>query len=383
MPKHKLTFHNLGSADCIRIDLTNGKKILFDYANMRAEERDDLRCDLPETLRQDLGDRDYYDVVAFTHLDNDHICGSTSFFRLDFAEAYQSDVDGKKRVEMREMWVPAAVITEPLPIDRPDEAKVLQKEARFRFKQGEGIRVFSRPERLRKWCEKNDVDFESRRSIITDAGKVIPGFDKASDSVEFFAHAPFAHRQDDNSVEDRNEDSLVVHATFWSGGSETRLFLASDIGHENLGVILDISETHGNEDRLRWDIFKLPHHCSHHAISSQPREGEKSIPEPKVKKLFEDYGEAGCLVVSTSWPIPAAGSKEDGKNANPPHRQAANYFKEDVVDKTKDFRVTMEHPDTKGPKPMEIEIDHLGATVKAIAAPAIASAASSRPPRAG
>ena len=31
---HKITFHNIGNADCIRIDLDNGKKLLFDYADM-------------------------------------------------------------------------------------------------------------------------------------------------------------------------------------------------------------------------------------------------------------------------------------------------------------------------------------------------------------
>jgi hypothetical protein len=74
-----LTFHPLGNADCTRIDLANGKKMLVDYADMRND--DDLfdKCiDLPTELKADLraAKRDYYDVVCFTHLDDDHCCGA-------------------------------------------------------------------------------------------------------------------------------------------------------------------------------------------------------------------------------------------------------------------------------------------------------------------
>ena len=31
---HKLSFFPLGNGDCFRVDLANGKKVLFDYADM-------------------------------------------------------------------------------------------------------------------------------------------------------------------------------------------------------------------------------------------------------------------------------------------------------------------------------------------------------------
>jgi hypothetical protein len=88
----KLTFYPLGNADCCLIDLANGKKILFDYANMRdPNDEDDRRFDLPKALREDLeaAERDYYDAVAFTHLDNDHYKGASSFFWLRHDPKYQ------------------------------------------------------------------------------------------------------------------------------------------------------------------------------------------------------------------------------------------------------------------------------------------------------
>jgi hypothetical protein len=381
---HKVTFHNLGNADCISIDTASDKKILFDYAHMGdADDDEDLRCNLPAVLREDLGERDHYDVVAFTHLDRDHYARATEFFYFGHIKAYQGDVDGCRRIKMEVMWVPAAVITEKLKHDADAEAKAIQKEARERFKAKKGIRVFSRPDRLKKWCEDNEVDIDERRHLITDAGQLTPEFSIREDGVEFFAHSPFAVRQDGNTVEDRNCDALVMHATFVVDDHVTRLFLASDADHSVLTDIVKVTESKKNEVRLAWDLFKLPHHCSHHSLSSQERNGDKSVPEPKVERLFEHYGQTGAIVVSTSAPIPAKGSEEDKKGANPPHRQAANYYREDVVESSGDFKVTMEHPSQSRPEPLVIGIGPLGTMIKKATRSAGFVAATTRPPRAG
>jgi hypothetical protein len=125
----RLTFHPIGNADCCLIDLANGKKILFDFADMRdPNDKDDKRCDLSKALHDDLegAKRDYYDAVAFTHLDKDHIKRSTEFFWLEHAKQYQSD----NRIKINMLWVPAAFITEEKE-GMDEEAKVIQKEARY------------------------------------------------------------------------------------------------------------------------------------------------------------------------------------------------------------------------------------------------------------
>src|SRR4051812_1147629 len=103
----KLTFFPLGNADCCLIDLQGGQKLLFDYANQRnPNDSTDLRIDLPTALAADLktARRDYYDVVAFTHLDADHIAGASEFFHLKHNPKYQ----GEGRVKINTLWVPAA-----------------------------------------------------------------------------------------------------------------------------------------------------------------------------------------------------------------------------------------------------------------------------------
>jgi ribonuclease BN (tRNA processing enzyme) len=154
--------------------------LLIDFADTKDPHDDgDRRCNLADLLRADLKEksRDYFDVVAFSHLDKDHITGSSDFFFLEHAAKYQ----GRGRIKINVMWVPAAVITEPSPDD--DEARILQREARYRFRRAKGIRVFSRPERLEKWCERNGVDIHERLHLITNAGEVAPDFSLAKDQL--------------------------------------------------------------------------------------------------------------------------------------------------------------------------------------------------------
>ncbi|HBP88871.1 MAG TPA: hypothetical protein DD706_14385 [Nitrospiraceae bacterium] len=375
---HKINFFPLGNADCCRIDLECGKKILFDYADTRdIDDPEDLRWDLSNELQKDLKkcDRKYYDVVAFTHLDKDHLKGSSKFFYLEHSEKYQEE----NRVHIEVMWVPAGFITEPKPED--EDAWILQREARYRFKEKKGIRVFSRPERLAEWCEENEISLAERKSLITDAGKISPEFSIARDEVEFFIHSPFAMRQDENTVEDRNGDSIVVQATFAVGQVHTKALLMADSTHEALSEIVSVTKRKGNDARLEWDIVKLPHHCSY--LSLGPEKGkEKTEPVENVAWLYENQVQQGGIIVSTSKPIPIKGSKED-EDPQPPHRQASNYYK-DVLDEVNgQFIVTMENPSKAAPKPLVIEIGMDKATIKKRVTNAAHVAISRPAPRAG
>ena len=52
-------------------------------------------------------------------------------------------------MEVREIWVPANFIIETSL--ECESAKIIQKEARYRLKEGSRIKVFSRSEELTKW----------------------------------------------------------------------------------------------------------------------------------------------------------------------------------------------------------------------------------------
>jgi hypothetical protein len=370
---HKVTFFPLGNADSCRIDLSGGKKILFDFAAMKdPKDKADLRIDLPKVLRRDLeaAKRDSFDVVSFTHLDDDHIRGSSEFFYLEHASKYQ---DGD-RIKIAELWVPAAAVVEE---GCEDEARIIRTEARYRLKEGKGIRVFSRPELLKGWLAEQGLSLESRKHLITDAGQLIPGFTLAGDGIEFFVHAPFASRLDDGSVVDRNNDSSAVQATMFADGKFTKLLLLSDLDYEALTDIVKITKAHKRESRLEWDLSKLPHHCSYTALG--PEKGkEKTKPVEEVAWLFETQAQSKATTVATCKPIP---SNDDDNQ--PPHRQAAKYHRDTAADRAGEFIVTMEHPKTTAPDELVVEIGSSKAKVKLPYAGAAGILVSRSAPRAG
>lgn len=374
----KLTFHPLGNADCTRFDFADGKKMLVDYADMRNPgDPWDKRVDLPTELKSDLrtAGRDYYDVVCFTHLDDDHCCGAGDFFWHEHATKYQ----GPGRIRIRELWVPAAAILED-GVD--DSARIIRQEARHRLKKGSGIRVFSRPTKLREWLEKNGLTLESRAHLITDAGQFVPGFSMyGPERVQFFIHSPFGWRQNENEVVDRNQDSVVFQATFLEGSRETRALFMSDIDHGSIEEIVNTSKRHGNEARLMWDIFKVPHHCSYTAVGPEKGEDE-TIPTAEVKWLCEVQGQGRSTMMSTSKSTPIKGSNED-KDVQPPHRQAAAYYKRVAGMKDGAFKVTMDLPTSSSPKPTTIEITDRGARLLTVTASVGAASVVSTPARAG
>jgi hypothetical protein len=375
----KLTFYPLGNADTCLIDLANGKKLLFDYSDERdPNDPNDKRIDLPKALRDDLNavKRDYYDLVAITHLDDDHTCKADEFFYLDHAKKYQ----GAGRIKIRELWVPANVVTESRNNLEPGAAAI-QGEARYRLEKGYGIRVFSRPVKLKKWLEDRGLTLESRSACITDAGRVVPGFTLAGDGAEFFAHSPFAWRQDANTVIDRNGDSLVVQLVLQVDGVQTKAILGSDVDHTALTDIVTITKVHKNEARLEADVWKLPHHSSYLTLGPE-RGDDETEPVENVAWLFEEQLQRGGIIVSTSWPIPTKGSDED-KSPQPPHRQAANYYKRIVGEKDGEFIVTMEYPRESAPRPVVIEVDYRKARVKRSQSVGAAALTPVSAPRAG
>lgn len=343
------------NAETFRIDLHNGRKILGDYANMGdASDKYDLRCDLPALLRKDLkaASRDYYDAVMFTHLDDDHVRGAGDFFWFErYTNRQSSD-----RIKINELWVPAAAIVET---HLDGDAELIRAEARYRLKQKKGIRVFSAPDTLAAWCEKEGLSLEELQNLklVIDAGKLVPGFTLANDGVEFFVHSPFATRTDEGKRMERNKDAIVMQATFVLDNRTTRFLITADVTHEELDEIVRMTRLRKNDSRLIWDIIDLPHHCSYTGIGSEKGK-DKTAPTAGVKWLHEQGQKSGILV-SSSCIIPT------DETIQPPHRQAAAYYK-DVAGSIGNgkFVATMEHPKKSAPEPLVIEITGGGAALK-------------------
>nr|VFK19370.1 MAG: hypothetical protein BECKLFY1418C_GA0070996_10577 [Candidatus Kentron sp. LFY] len=377
---HYISFYPVGNGDTSQIFLENGKRLLFDYRHLKKTENGEgPEINLKEHLKEELkkAGRDSFDVVAFTHGDKDHIENSTEFFELRHAKKYQGD--GRIKIDM--LWVPAAMILETATNDQQSaEFVTWRQEARHRLKEGEGIRVFSKPEKLKDWLEENGMTLESRRHLITDAGQLVPDFTLEEDGVEFFCHSPFIKHVDEGD-DLRNEAALIFNVRFRKGSQDYDYLAVGDSTWEVLEDIVEITKKHKNEDRLAWDLYNIPHHCSYKALSDEKGETE-TTPKPLVEELLL-MGKKDAYLVSSSNPI--QDTKEGREQDQPPHIQAKKCYERYLreVGGAK-FLVTMEEPNTTNPKPLKFKIDNDGISRERSTPPSAAAIITSSPaPRAG
>ncbi|BDT72755.1 hypothetical protein os4_23000 [Comamonadaceae bacterium OS-4] len=380
---HKVVFYPVGNGDTSQVILASGRRVLFDFCHRdKSEDTSTPEIDLKKRLKEELKDakRDYFDVVAFTHADEDHIKGFSSFFELQHAAKYQ----GGDRIKIQELWVPASVLLETASNDKQsDEYVLLRQEARHRLLEGKNIRVFSQPQLLMDWLtpklKERKEPANARDHLFVDAGTLVPGFSLKNDDAEFFCHSPFIEHCDGGDII-RNEASLVINVRLQSDG---KLFDYLEVGDSTWDVLESIVKTtkaHKNDGRLDWNIFNIPHHCSYLALSDDKGDKETE-PKPLVKELLQ-HGKRDAYIVSCSKPVPD--TKEAYKDIQPPHIQARKTYEKYLKEVGgRKFLVTMEEPNGNKPEPIVFEVTSGGVAWQrsaSIGAPAIIL---STPPRAG
>ncbi len=380
---HQVSFYPVGNGDTTQIVLSGGRRVLFDFCHRnKAEDSDTPEIDLKARLKDDLkkADRDYFDVVAFTHADLDHIQGSTDFFELQHAKKYH----GEGRIKIRELWVPAAMLLEEADNDHQTEEYVLlRQEARHRLLEGKDILVFSKPQAVADWLEPllkaRGESASARDHLFIDAGTVVPGFTLDKDRVEFFCHSPFIKHCDEGDII-RNRASLVFNVRFRADSAHFDYLEVGDATWEEMEDIVSTTKYHKNDDRLVWDLYNIPHHCSYLALSDEKGDKEAE-PKPLIKDLLR-MGKKDSYIVSCSKPV--SDVKESYSQTQPPHIQARKAYERYLKEVGgRKFLVTMEEPNANKPEPITFEITNGGVTWKrstSIGAPAIIL---STPPRAG
>ena len=381
--KHQVIFYPVGNGDTTQIVLALGRRILFDFCHRyMAEVEATPEIDLNKRLKADLAavDRDYFDVVAFTHADADHISGSTEFFELQHAARYQGD----GRIKIRQLWVPAAMLLEEATREQQSEEFVLlRQEARHRLLEGRDILVFSKPQALMDWLEPllraRGESPSARDHLFVDAGTLVPGFSLAVDEVEFFCHSPFIKHCDDGDII-RNSAALVFNVRFEVDGAYYDYLEVGDAEYGDMEEIVEISRYHGNEDRLEWDLFNIPHHCSYRALADEKGDQE-TTPTPLVKDLLRK-GRADSYIVSCSKPVPDIA--ESYHQTQPPHIQARKAYERYLREVGgRSFLVTMEEPNAYKPQPIVFDIERGGVTWQRATTLGAAAIIAARPPRAG
>ncbi len=380
---HSIKCYPVGNGDTTQIILSNKRRILFDFCNrVKAADQQTPEINLKAELEGELkkAERDYFDVVAFTHADRDHIQGSTDFFELQHAEKYQ----GEERIKIRELWVPAAMLLEKAERDQQsEEFVILRQEARYRLLEGKEILVFSRPKELTDWLEEKLKErgepANARDHLFIDAGTVVPSFSLNEHGVEFFCHSPFIKHCDGGDII-RNSAALVFNVRFLADEVTYDYFHVGDAEWEDLEDIVKATRYHNNNDRLGWDLYNVPHHCSYWALSDEKGD-EETIPKPLIQELLLE-GRKDAYIVSSSKPIPDL--KESYNQVQPPHIQARKAYKRFLGNVGgRKLLVTMEEPNANKPEPLIFEISGKGITWQSLGSIGAAAILQSRPPRAG
>jgi hypothetical protein len=381
--KHQIIFYPVANGDTSQLVLSQGRRVLFDFCHRpNAESVDTPEIDLKKRLKEELGkaERDYFDVVAFTHADADHIMGSTDFFELRHASKYQ----GADRIKIRQLWVPAAMVLESASNDdQSNEFVILRQEARYRLLEGKDILVFSKPQELMNWLvpklKERGEPANARDHLFVDAGSLVPGFTLTVDGAEFFCHSPFIKHCEGGDVI-RNSAALVFNVRLIAGGNKFDYLEIGDAHWEDLEDIVRITKWHKNDDRLAWDLINIPHHCSYLSLSDEKGEKETE-PKPLVKELLL-AGKQDSYIVSCSKPV--VDVKESYDQVQPPHIQARKAYERYLKEvKGRKFLVTMEEPNATKPEPLVFDVTAGGVSwtkTALIGAPALVA---SRPSRAG
>ena len=311
---------------------------------MHTNQDGDKRCDLTTILSSN----ESFDVVVFSHALDDHVKGAKDFFWFDYAKAYQGD----NRATIKELWVSSAFV---LDSNVCEDARVIRQEARHRLKEGYGIKVFAEPDSLNQWIEDNELVKEDVEDSIIHAGTLLKNVDHdLGDELEIFVHAPFSEDSEDS--EDRNEPSIVLQLRLINGNRISKILITGDITHEILDKIVKRSENAGNCNYLNWDIYDIPHHCSHTGLSDECGD-EITDTTDDIKRLLSHYAQQKAVMIAS-----CRAFNDVGENDNqPPHYQARNAYKKYSG---KRFIATMEYPNENRPKPIVYEIDSFGINEK-------------------
>lgn len=349
----KIKFYPVDNGDTVLIKV--GKTTIQIDANIRSnDDCYDVMSDLLDEFSKDSEGKYHLDLFMLTHPDEDHCHGIDTYYYLGDPDKYSDEDLENDLVIIDELMVTPMLFSDATSAP----AKALKKEA----------------ERRRKLWDENSSDKTKAGNRIVIIGydgdkkyenvtSYIPGETvkkingKSMTLLEFFVHSPFKESLVEGRAEaDKNETSIVMQARFKYASTDTNpsaLYLfGGDADHYIWEEIQDQSKAHGNEDKLDFDIFIAPHHCSWTYFNDVPyKKGETDEPVESSKDLIKDHKMTGAVIIASSKQI-----KDD--DDNPPHYPAKEeYVKLIGLDK---FISLAEEPDSKNPKPVVYEVTSTG-----------------------
>lgn len=360
MSNHKIKFYPVCNGDTVLITLKDDTTILFD-SNIRETGKDsegnqifDVKKDLLDSLKKKNSNY-HLDLFILTHPDQDHCRGFKTHFYQGNPDNY-SDSDRKDdRIIIDEMWVTSHLFDSTT----NDDAKAFKKEAERRRKLwDDDDKNKDKPgNRIRMIGYNGDDKYENVPSSTPgETQNLINGSSKTD--FEFFIHSPFKDSLVTAVAEENANDScIVVQARFKANSTDkdfcTFVLLGGDADHYKWEKIFDISKNNGNKDKLEWDLFLAPHHCSWTYFNDVPYNAKDENKRPKetsLKILDKRIGK-GKIIASCK--------KIKNNDDNPPHYKAKEKY-QDKLDKKEDFIELAKEPKESEPKPVIFKVTAQG-----------------------
>ena len=219
-----------------------------------------------------------------------------------------------------------------------------------------------------------DKEFDNRYCYVP--GKLVTTVHEESLSwLDIFIHAPFKEDvETSKKYDDKNATSVVVQFGFKINGYteyKSRVLMGGDAEHEIWQHILD---NNTDEEKLQWNIFLAPHHCSWSFFNeSDNKEEIKPSAEAILNKQIGNFAH----IVASSDEI-----KDDGKN--PPCYEAKQQYIKKLKAGSSHFLNTASHSKVGSiPQPIIFKINENGKTLVENATVAGTQSISNPAPRAG
>lgn len=378
--EHTIKYYPVGNADCTLIKLDNGMtiivdcQILSDLTDGKGKQINyDVKADLLKELKKDTSGRPYVDLFISTHPHDDHCKGFEDNFYHGKINDYDKDKN-KNEIIIDELWITPRGLKNNL----ADTAVAVRKEAKRRKELYDDNPDFkgSRGNYLRIIGYDQDKEFDSRYCYVP--GKVITSAHGSSFSwLEIFIHAPFKEDvETSKKYDDKNATSIVVQ--FWFkveiAGEvyyKTRVLMGGDAEHDIWQHILD---NNSDDEKLKWNIFLSPHHCSWSFFNVS--DNKKEI-LPSAETILDKQIGTAAHVVASSDEI-----KNDGKN--PPCYQAKQQYIKKLKSGSVHFVNTATHNKVgEIPQPIVFKISETGKKLLALTAIAGTPSIANPAPRAG
>lgn len=376
--EHIIKFYPVGNADCTLIKLDNGKTIIVD-CQILADLTDghgkqvmfDIKADLLKELNKDSLGRPFVDLFISTHPHDDHCKGfAGNFYHGDVAN-YDKDKN-KDEIIIEELWITPRGLKNDLSAPAEDirkEAKrrreLYDDDANFYGTKGNCLRIIG---------YDKDKEYDGRYCYVP--GKLVTSVHGSSLSwLEIFIHAPFKEDVETSKKEDdQNATSIVVQLGFKIAGYigyKSKVLMGGDAEHEIWQHILD---NNTDEEKLKWNIFLAPHHCSWSFFNDSDNKEETKLSAENI--LNKQIGNSAHIVASSN-------EIKDDDN-NPPCYEAKQEYVKKLKAGSSHFLNTATHSKVGSiSQPIVFKINENGKTLRENATVAGTFSISNPAPRAG